>query len=220
MSRAFSSKFAYSFVLLLLLGGGASAQQPVAGHYRIDLDKSDIHWLVYKAGALSRLGHNHVISVGKISGDVNVAPNLADSRFEMEIPVAGLVVDNPALRAKEGDDFASQPTPKDIEGTRHNMLSDKLLNGDQYPALKITGSGPTGTAGRQQLHLTIDIVGHSVELDVPVELRADGDTLEASGTFQLTHEALGLKPFSIMMGALQVADQMNFAYRVTAHRIE
>lgn len=206
--------------LVLLLVGSAAFAQPSGTRYRIDLDKSDVHWLVYKAGPLARFGHNHVISVGKLTGNVYIAPQLSESHFEMEIPVMSLVVDNPALRAKEGKDFESQPTPKDIDGTRHNMLSEKVLNAARYPALKITGTGPTGAPGNEQLHLSIDILGKSVQLTVPTDVHIAGDTLEASGKFELTHEALGMKPFSIFGGALQVADKMKFAYRVTAHRID
>ncbi len=206
---------------LLLLFAHAVAAQSVAGnHFKIDLEKSDIHWLVYKAGALARLGHNHVVAVGKLSkGDVYVAPVLSDSRFEMEIPVADLVIDNPAMRAKQGEGFEKQPSPDDIEGTRKNMLT-KVLFAEMYPTLKITGTGPVGPQGAQQMHMTVEILGKPVELTVPTEVKIDGDTLEASGTFKLTHEQLGMKPFSIMMGALQVADQMDFSYHVTAHRAE
>jgi polyisoprenoid-binding protein YceI len=207
------------FTVLLLLGSAAWAQ-PAGTRYRIDLEKSDIHWLVYKAGLLARLGHNHVISVGKLTGDVYVAPKLADSHFQMSIPVAGLVIDNPALRAEAGKDFEKQPTDEDIAGTRHNMLSASLLDAAKYPALKITGTGPTGAEGHQQLHLTIDIAGKSVEVTVPTKVHVDGDTLEASGKFQLTHTELGLTPFSIAGGALRVAEKMSFVYHVTADRVD
>ena len=208
-----------SLLVLLLIGNVASAQ-PAGVHYRIDLEKSDIHWLVYKAGVFARFGHNHVISVAKLTGDVYVAPKLSESHFEMEIPVTSLVVDNPALRAKEGKDFERQPTQKDIDGTRHNMLSEKVLNAARYPTLKITGTGPTGAPGSEKLHLRIDILGKSVQLTVPTDVRMNGDTLEASGEFELTHETLGMKPFSIMGGGLRVAEKMKFAYRVTAQRAE
>lgn len=212
-------KWASPFVLFLLLGGAAWAQ-PAGAHYKIDLDKSDIHWLVYKTGLLARFGHNHVISVSKLTGDIYVAPKLADSHFEMRIPVADLVVDNPALRAKAGKGFEKQPTAKDITGTRHNMLSQSLLDAAKFPMLTIEGTGPTGAPGDQQLHLTIDIVGKAVKVTVPTELHVDGDTLEASGKFTLTHSELGLTPFSIAGGALRVAQKMDFSYRVTAHRVD
>ncbi len=206
--------------LLLFFAHAVSAQSAAGSHYKIDLDKSDIHWLVYRAGALARLGHNHVVAVGKLDkGDVYVAPVLADSRFEMDIPVADLVIDNPEMRAKQGEGFEKQPSAGDIAGTRNNMLT-KVLLAQMYPTLKITGTGPVGSPGAEQMHMTVEILGHPVQLTVPTNVKIEGDTLEASGKFKLTHEQLGMKPFSIMMGALQVADQMDFSYHVIAHRVE
>ena len=50
-----------------------------------------------------------------------------------------------------------------------------------------------------------------------VEMR--GDDLTASGEFELTHTALGMMPFSVMLGALQVADGMKFVYNVHADAV-
>lgn len=216
MSRAIVLKA----IPMLLIGSAALAQPRAGERYEIDLAQSDIHWLVYKAGAFARAGHNHVVSVGELTGDVYVAPVLSESSFEIEIPVASLVVDDPALRAQEGEEFSSVPSPDDIEGTRRNMLGEKVLDAAKYHTLRIEGVGPVGAPGEQELHLTIGLLGRSIEQTVPTDVRLEGDTLYASGQFTMTHEALGMKPFSVFLGALQVADPMDFAYSVTAHRVE
>ena len=209
-------------VLLVLAGTCAGAQQPPedAALYEIDVERSDLHWLVYRAGALSRFGHDHVISVGEMTGTVLLHPDLEHSRFELEIPVEGLVVDDPQLRALEGEEFASEPSAEDIAGTRRNMLSEAVLDAERHPVLRITGTGPVVKGGSESLEVTVEILGRSIPLTVPTTLRLDEETLEASGTFQLTHETLGMEPFSVMMGALQVAEELDFAYRVTARRAE
>ena len=103
---------------LLLLSGVGSAQD-AAERYVVDAAQSDVHWLVYKAGALARLGHNHTIAVGDLSGDVAVnRDDLAKSLFDLRFSVADLVVDDPALRSTLGEEFASVPTAEDIAGTR------------------------------------------------------------------------------------------------------
>jgi hypothetical protein len=51
---------------------------------------------------------------------------------------------------------------------------------------------------------------------VPTTVEIRGDELTASGEFELTHAALGMTPFSVMLGALQVADKMKFVYRIHA----
>ena len=203
------------------LASALAAAQPVDGQavYKIDPAASDVHWLVYKAGALARLGHNHVISAPQLSGTVTVnGADLAGSRFELEIPVASLVIDDPALRKGLGEDFASVPTADDIAGTRKNMLSERVLDAEHYPVLKLSGTGPLGETGKQTTHVKVELVGHSVELDLPTTVVVDDSGVEARGEFELNHADLGLKPFSVMMGALQVAEGMKFYYRIRAER--
>jgi polyisoprenoid-binding protein YceI len=200
----------------LLLAGSVLAQERV---YTVDPAASDLHWLTYKAGSLQRLGHNHVISVGRPDGTVTVnTADLSKSRFELTIPVEGLVVDNPELRKGLGPDFASVPSADDVAGTRKNMLGDKLLHADKFPTIRVRGTGPFGAAGSQTFKLTVDLVGKSIDLTVPAEVNVNDDSVTAHGTFEVTHSELGLQPFSVMLGAIQVADKMSFSYDIKADK--
>ena len=184
--------------------------------YRIDVEGSDIRLLVHRAGALSRLGHSHVISVGQIAGTISVHPDLEQSSFELEIPVRGLVVDDPRLRREEGDEFSTEPSERDIARTRANMLGERVLNAEQYPLIKLTGTGSTGAGPEFVLDVSIELLGRVVELSIPTTLRLDGESLEATGAIRLSHGDLGMRPFSAMAGALRVADEMDLKYRIRA----
>lgn len=188
--------------------------------YEIDADRSEMYWLVYRAGTLARFGHNHVVSVGDMTGRVLLHPELEESRFEIEIPVEALVVDDPELRARQSEHFTTEPSEEDIQGTRRNMLSDDVLDAERYPTVRITGTGPSVHAGEESLEVTVELLGRSIPLTIPTEVRVDGETLEAMGEFRLTHEELGMKPFSALMGALQVGEPLDFFYRISARRIE
>jgi len=201
-------------ILCILCAAPAAADE--ARQYTIDAAGSDVHWLVYKAGSLARLGHNHVISVADLSGSATTAADLSASRFELQFHVQALIVDDPKLRSGLGPDFASVPSADDIAGTRKNMLSDRVLMGEKYQTIKVTGVGPSGTADAQTLQITVELLGRKVPLTVPTKLEMHGDDLTASGEFELTHTALGMMPFTVMLGALQVADNMKFVYRIHA----
>jgi len=206
----------------LALAQPAEVQAPEQAElYEIDADASEIYWLVYKGdGAISqRLGHNHVVSVGELTGRVLVQPSLEQSRFEMEIPVEALVVDDAELRAKESDKFDSTPSEDDIAGTRRNMLGEDVLDAENHPLIRVTGTGPTVEGGQQRLEITIELLGRSIPVTVPTEVTIDGDVLEAEGTFRLTHEQLGMQPFSFMR-VLSVGEPLDFVYRVVARRVE
>ena len=202
----------------LLLSGALSAQD-TGGRYVIDAAQSDVHWLVYKAGALARLGHNHTIEVGDLTGSVAVnSADLSKSQFDLQFKVADLIVDAAALRATLGDEFASVPSEDDIEGTRNNMLSERVLHGEKYPQIRLTGFGPVSVGGKQELAVKVEILGRTVDLEVPTEVTINGEQLRATGEFELNHADLGMKPFSVMAGALQVGEKLSFSYDVTARR--
>lgn len=203
----------------LLLGGAASAQG-TAERYVVDPAQSDVHWLVYSAGAMARLGHNHTVAVGDLSGNVMVnSGDLAKSQFDLQFSVANLVVDDPALRSTLGERFESVPSPEDIAGTRSNMLGDRVLQAEKHPQIRLVGTGPTAVAGTQELAVKVEILGRTVDLKVPTAVTVEGDELHAKGQFELNHADLGMQPFSVMMGALQVGEKLSFSYDVTARRV-
>jgi polyisoprenoid-binding protein YceI len=206
-------------VLLWLLCGGAATQAADAV-YTIDAAASDFHWLVYKAGAFARLGHNHVIRAGVLDGKVTVdGSNPVDSRFEIVIPVADLTIDDPALRSGLGEEFASVPTPDDIAGTRTNMLSERVLDGATFPMIRVTGTGPIDAQGAQTLKVEVELLGRTIDLTVPTKVSIEPERVEASGEFELNHADLGMQPFSVMMGALQVGEKLSFTYRIIARLV-
>jgi len=214
------NSFALFLALFLLPISQAMAQKNTNTSvqiYNIIGGQSDIHVLVYKAGALGALGHNHVVSVGNLKGKIHLATPRDKSRFEFNVAVGRLIVDPARLRRQEGKAFASKPSKSDIAGTRKNMLSSKLLNGSKYSTIQIKGTGgPKSGAKSGTLRVSVKILGRTKTLNVPIALNLKGDRLIASGSRKLSHRELGLKPFSALFGALKVADGMRLKYRVVA----
>ena len=205
--------------LAALFVGGVAPGQESGERYVVDPAHSDFHWLVYKAGAFSRFGHNHTIAVGDLSGNVLVNANdLAKSQFDVRFGVAQLVVDDPALRSTLGEDFSSVPKPDDIAGTRKNMLSERVLDGEKYPQIHITGTGPTTGGDMQELAVKIEMLGRVIDLKIPTKVTIDAGELRATGAFELKHADLGMQPFSVMAGALQVGEKLSFTYDIRAQR--
>lgn len=206
------------FTATLAIATSVAAQPGAAGTYAVDAAESDVHWLIYRSGALARFGHNHVISSGGMTGTVDVAGQWRDSSFRLEIPLAELVVDDPELRAAAGDGFSSEPSAEDVAGTRRNMLGEDLLDAEAHPVLSISGDAPSGTPMDGEITLTIDLAGRESTVTAPVSVEFAGDTLTATGSFGLTHEDLGLEPFSALGGALRVGQEIDFEYRIVARR--
>jgi hypothetical protein len=196
----------------------AWADDPIV--YAVDPTGSDIHWRVYKAGTFSRFGHNHVVSVGELSGQVTRDPASGGGMFELTIPVAGLVIDDPALRSRYGEEFSSKPSEDDIAGTRENMLGDRVLDAERHPMLRIEGRADSGASEKTTLAITVELLGRPVPVTVPCSIVVEDDVLTVSGEFRLTHSDLGMEPFNVMLGALAVAPELDFSFDVRATRVD
>jgi polyisoprenoid-binding protein YceI len=194
--------------------------EPAGGQvYHVDAAASEVFWRVSKAGLMARFGHNHVISAEQFDGTVVVdADDSTRSRFELEIPVAELVIDDPELRARFGEEFASVPSEADKEGTRNNMLGDGVLKASAFPVVRVRGRAPETEGDAQTLPIQIEIVGNSFDFRVPGAVTFGDGMLEASGDFALDHAVLGMTPFSALGGALQVGERIEFSYRIRAVR--
>ena len=211
------------FVTLMLASSVVWGQGDISTDpsvYQVDAENSDIRILVHRAGALSWLGHSHVILVGQLDGRIYVSPDAMQSRFELIIPVQGLIVDNPVQRREEGDEFSTEPSEQDVARTRSNMLSEKVLNAERHPIVKLTGTGYRGDKPEIMLQLSIELLGNVIELQVPTTLRLDEEILEVTGNLRLSHSDLGMRPFTAMLGALRVGDEIDFKYRLRAQRTQ
>ena len=225
------SRWLVALAATLLLGCQPPGQRPpppeaapteapaaAAQTYAIDPAASELRILVYRAGALARLGHNHVILSEDLSGQVLLRDPVEEAGFTLSVPVKTLLVDPDNARMEEGEDFNTEPSAADIEGTRSNMLSERVLNGEQFPLVTVQGLGLSGTLPDVVLRCRITILGQPVDVAVPATLSISAQRISVSGELTLSHSQLGLKPFSVMLGALQVAEEMTLRFRVQAER--
>jgi polyisoprenoid-binding protein YceI len=187
-----------------------------AGIYHIDSARSELRLLVYRAGPLARFGHNHVIVNRAVGGWVDFAGNVAAASFSLRVPVADFVVDDAGMRSEEGADF-SEEIPEDAKsGMRHHMLSAALLDAEHFPAIMLASVAVTQAPGTLTATLTVSIAGHPSTLVVPFTVETSVGRIEASGTAVLRQSEMGLTPFSVMLGALQVQDELSIKFKLVA----
>ena len=197
----------------------ATVGSPAADFYRIDPSRSEVRILVYRAGALARFGHNHVVVNRAIRGSVAAAPGGAAS-FSLSIPCAAFVVDDAQARRDEGADFAAEVSDDAKTGTLHNMLSAAVLDADEFPDIAVNGISMSGSdaSGAAKASVAVRVAGHESKIEVPFVLERDPRRASASGSVELRQSALGLSPFSLMLGALQVQDTMTIKFKIAALR--
>lgn len=184
--------------------------------YRIDAARSELRVLVFRAGPMARLGHDHVIRSRQLSGWVNLGGGSSTASFRLEIPADGFAVDDWQDRSAEGADFAEPVSEDAKQGTRHNMLGSALLDAERHPLIVVQSIGIEGSEPALTATVSIAIAGHEAQQRIPIVLARSGVQLDASADFRLLQSSLGLTPFSIMMGALQVQDEMRVKIKVVA----
>jgi len=196
----------------------APAEKPVAPGEPWAVTSSQLDVRVYRDGAMQKLGHNHVITTAALTGTIQMREPVAASSFELSLPLESLVVDDDAARARAGADFSAPVPEKDREGTRRNMLGDKLLNAALQPELRLASESVSGEAGQYEAKVRVSIAGSEHVVTAPFTVAIDGDNLEAKGTFHLTHEDVGLVPFTVALGVLKVRDDFEVDLTLEARR--
>lgn len=222
-----------------ILPGAVPARESARGQvYRVDENQSEIRVLVYRAGALARFGHNHVVVNRAVRGSVSVvdAPTAAapaagapatlefagGAAFSLSVPVAGFVVDDARARREEGLDFAAEVPDDARSGTLHNMQSAAVLDADEFPVIMVSGvdaahSQGVPDLGKMTAAVAFSVAGHESRIEVPFALQVESGQLAATGMLELRQSALGLTPYSLMLGALQVQDAMTIKFKIVAY---
>jgi hypothetical protein len=190
---------------------------------------------VYRAGALASAGHDHLIALHALTGTLYVPADVMRTSFEARIPVAEFTVDEPALRTQEhSPDFPPEVPDAAREGTRRNMLGEALLDAEHNPQIVLravrlesagapapgSGGEAGGEAGGETravlARVQATVRGQLRTISVPVRYQFAAGALIASGEAALKQSELGLTPFSALLGALQVQDEMRVRFRIVA----
>jgi hypothetical protein len=195
-----------------------AAPAPGAVHYHIDGEHSEVLIWVTSDGPMAQLGHNHVIEVADLSGELWLAAEPQRSVFDLEFPVAALRLDEPQRRAQQGSGYEESLSEEDIAGTRAHMLDVPLLDGAGYPQIELYSESISGSAAGWTAHTIIRVRAYSARVDVPVLLESARDQVTLSGEFTVTHAALGLIPHSALLGALRVAEPLRIRFHIIARR--
>lgn len=186
--------------------------------YQILADRSDIRFLVFRAGPMARLGHNHVVQAKNIRGEIRLAPDIGQSSFFIELPVKDFQVDAEGARLDEGAAFQPQPDDEAIAGTVRNMLGEKVLDADKYPTIEIRSLALNGPAWGMDVTLSISLHGVTREMVVPTAIESSGEQLVVTAFFAIKQSDFGIAPMSVFSGALRVDDTVKVRLRIVASK--
>ena len=152
------------------------------------------------AGTASRAGHR--LTIGFSSWSAAVAMD-DDSPASVE-----LTVDVDSLEVRSGDGGLTPMTPPERAVARLNAL--KSLKASKFPRISFVASDVSATADGYRLDGDLTICGTSRPHSVDVVV--DGSTVSSESSVKQID--FGVKPYSLMMGALKVADEVVIAVEV------
>jgi polyisoprenoid-binding protein YceI len=188
--------------------------------YELDPRRSVLRVLVFRAGPLARFGHDHVVVADAFRGRVAWdGLSSTDTRLDFWIRVAGLDVDPPAERRRLGGDFAAPVPAEDAAATRANLLGPDVLAAASHPWIRLRLAAVAGALPRPILTLAVSLRGVTREVEVPVAVTLEDADLVAEGRLVLRQSEFGIEPFSVMGGALRVADPVLVEFRLAGRRL-
>ena len=178
---------------------------------RIDPRDSLVVVEVRRSGKLARMGHDHVVASHHVTG--YVAPEAG--RADLYIQLERLAVDEASLRTEAG--FDTQPSEADIEGTRTNML-EKVLEASKFPFALVRVTRPPSKQENAQLDVALTLHGETRTLKAPAQVKPVDDGLLVTGRLSFNQTDFGIKPYTVLGGALAVQNKLDLRYRIHARR--
>jgi len=174
--------------------------------------------VVRRGGKLSHLGHDHIISVGRINGFALLKQDeLTDSRADLRFELASLLIDEADSRKQF--DLDTRPTEEDISKTGENMHG-KVLYTQTWPQSHLLIEVSGGNLEILEAKLTVSLHGqqHGLRHNITVE-DFDSDGFKVQGTFSLLQSDFGIVPLSALGGGLTVQDRLEVNYAIQLSRL-
>ncbi|MDQ1358338.1 MAG: hypothetical protein QOJ52_274 [Acidimicrobiaceae bacterium] len=156
---------------------------------------------VYKDGMAAKMGHDLTLEASSWSGKADIDP---DDPSASSVSVS---TDASSLEIAEAKGGAKPLSDSDKRDIKKSITSKILTNG----AISFESTAVSGTPPRLQVKGDLTINGQSqpVTLDLNVD-----DNGHATGTTSFKQTQFGVKPFSAMMGALKVKDNVDITIDV------
>ena len=184
-----------------------STQTSISGTHELGPVNGNLTVRTARAGAAARMGHDLVIDATRWSAALTIDETAPD-RSSLQI-----TVDATSFEIREASGGVKALSDKE-RGEILKNIAKKVLSTDRHPEIRfastsvqVTDSGTVDADG----DLTLAGTTKPVQVRINLEDPAGQPTLTA--TMPLVQSDFGIKPYSAMMGALKVADEVTIEAR-------
>jgi polyisoprenoid-binding protein YceI len=160
------------------------------GNHTIGPSNGSLKVKTGKEGAAAKMGHNLTLAVKNWEATIEGGDS----------PSIKLTADPSSIEVESGEGGAKPLGDKDKKDIK-KTIDNKVLGSQQ---ISFTSSEVSDSQAKGDL----SIAGSSSQVSVPLNVSGD----KISGSIQLNQKDFGIKPFSTMMGALKVTDQVTVEF--------
>jgi polyisoprenoid-binding protein YceI len=152
----------------------------------------------------AKLAHDLILTANSWNGTLNVdADNPAASSATLSIDARSIEI----VEAVGGVKSLSDKDRRDID----KNINEKVLQTSKFPELKFESTSVSGAEPNFNVAGNMTIAGST--RPVNVALNVDGTTV--TGRTSISQKDFGIKPFSAMMGAIKLRDDVDFELTVS-----
>ena len=162
--------------------------------WTFDAASGELDVITGTAGPAAKMGHRLTIAMRSWQATVQWAAKTPSS--------VEVIVDVESLQVLRGEGGITPLTAPERAIARSNAL--KSLDAKKFPSIRFTSATIATITGGYRLEGTLEIPGISRQQTVDVD--DDGQRLSSAVTVRQSD--FGIKPYSLMMGALKVADEV------------
>lgn len=189
----------------------AAVVVPPVPRYRLDPARSVVAVIARNdtAAPAARLGRDVAVRAADFQGEV--AWSTTDAKaclVDITVPIASLAVDTASSLV------GGAWTAADVATTTENLRSSRLLDMTGFPTATFHAASCSGTSGRVKVTGALTVRGQSTPLTLWLDVRADEGSFSAKGSVTVTHASLGLPPWTMVGGAVRVADPLRIVVDV------
>jgi polyisoprenoid-binding protein YceI len=151
----------------------------------------------------AKLAHDLILTANQWSGTLNVdADNPGASSANLTIDARSIAI----VEAVGGMKSLSDKDRRDIG----KNIDEKVLQTSKHPNLTFESTSVSGSDPNYTASGNMTIVGNT--RPVNVDIKVNGTTVTA--TTKISQKDFGIKPFSAMMGAIKLRDDVDFELTV------
>ncbi|MGH7903375.1 MAG: YceI family protein [Candidatus Dormibacteraceae bacterium] len=161
----------------------------------------------HREGLGARAGHDLVIEATRWEGTLQAPGGPLDVH-----------VDARSLEVREGKGGAKPLTDKDRRDIK-STLESRILQAETHPEISFHAEGlsrlsEAGASAGGPLEGSLEMNGRVQPATVDVKLEQAGGRLNVRGAATVRQTSWGIKPYTALLGALRVADQVEIVFEL------